>query len=162
VEDLQVPTQTVEVEVLTDGGERLSGSLFVPQSRFATGKPEEVIEILNDERRFLPFRPDARARKTASDAAPRATPEIVLNKDHIVSVRVGRAARRRRKAAPPAAGAVTLWLTDGSRVSGEVAVETPWASSRLVDKVNQEQRFVPVISDEGLLFVQRTHVLRLG
>lgn len=155
MEDLQVPTRAVEVEVLTDSGERLSGSLFVPESRYGTGQPDEVIEVLNDSRLFLPFRP----------AASRGKPvrEIVVNKDHILTVRVGgsRKGRRQPGRAREAEGGVTLWLSDGSRITGQVAVEMPRASSRPIDKLNQDLRFMPLLCEGCTVFVRRTQVVRL-
>jgi len=46
-------------------------------------------------------------------------------------------------------------------VAGRVAVDTPMAASRLVDKLNVGQRFIPVVRDDGVDLVQRTHVLTL-
>jgi len=55
----------------------------------------------------------------------------------------------------------TLVLSDGTRVAGRVAVETPPSQSRLVDKLNHAERFIPIVSDEAVDFVQRSHVVRL-
>ena len=58
-------------------------------------------------------------------------------------------------------GENTVVLTDGTCLVGRVAVETPRSQSRLVDKLNHAERFIPIISDESVDFVQRDHVLRL-
>ena len=55
-----------------------------------------------------------------------------------------------------------LHLSDGSRVAGHVAVDTPRAASRLLDKLNREHRFIPLIRDDGgTEFIHRAHVVRL-
>ena len=75
MEQLQVPTRQITVDVYTTDRERLSGYLFVADTPFQTGGPEDVVDVLNDERRFLPF--------VASDPT-RGQP--LLNKDHVVRV----------------------------------------------------------------------------
>jgi len=56
MDELQIPTRSVAVEIVTDSGQTLAGSLFMAETRYTTGSPEEVVEVLNDERGFIPFR----------------------------------------------------------------------------------------------------------
>ncbi len=160
MEELQVPTHTVNVDVHTDDGEWLTGALFLTESRFDGDRTGEVLNVLNDERAFLPF--EARTREG------RVHRSLVLNKDHIIRVHLSEAGGWMSPApTDPADEGVTpdappvVILSDGTRISGRVAVETPWSSSRLVDKLNHAQRFIPVITDGGVEFVQRSHVMRV-
>jgi hypothetical protein len=158
MEELQIPTHAIAVEIHTADGKQFAGTLYAAEVRFVSGQPAEVIHLLNDERAFLPFQTTTRKGRRRE--------QVILNKDHIVRVRLAR---------PPASpgeeetsvndeeapGPCTLVLSDGTRVAGRVAVETPRFQSRLVDKLNHAERFIPVISDKAVDFVQRSHVVRL-
>lgn len=160
MEELQIPTHMVAVELHTDDGERLSGRLYLLESRYGGDRLLEVLAVLNDERAFLPF--EAHTREGHVHRA------LVYNKDHIVRVRMTDTAGPQAGAAP-APGEDSprdepipvVVLADGTRICGRVAVETPWSSSRLVDKLNHAQRFIPLITDGGVDFVQKAHVLRV-
>jgi len=158
MEELQIPTHSIAVEIHTADGKQIAGMLYSPQVRFVSGPPAEVIHVLNDERAFLPFQ--AITRKG------RKREQVILNKDHIVRVRLIRAPGSSAEDAinvndDEAPGPCTLVLSDGTRVAGRVAVQTPCFQSRLVDKLNQAERFIPIVSDEAVDFVQRSHVVRL-
>ena len=154
MDELQIPTRPVAVEVVTDSGQTLDGTLFMAETRYTTGSPQEVVEILNDERGFIPFR---------LGSGPNRGRDVVLNKDHILRVRLQAASEPAVAPSPvPGSEPTVMHLTDGTRLEGRIAVETPWASSRLLDKLNQEYRFIPLIRDDGgYEFVHRAHVVRL-
>jgi hypothetical protein len=153
MDELQIPTRSVAVEIVTDSGQTLTGSLFMAETRYTTGSPEEVVEVLNDERGFIPFR---------LEKGPSRGRDVVLNKDHILRVRLRVAKPAAPTPATPGATPTVLHLSDGTRLEGCIAVDTPWASSRLLDKLNQEFRFIPLIRDDGgYEFVHRAHVVRL-
>jgi hypothetical protein len=154
--EFQVPTHGIPVQIFLDGSECLRGRLFAAPDRYHEGDREEVAMLLNDDRGFLPFLVEEAAAETRS---------VVLNKAHILRVRLSQedTASPHGAAEPPGAAEelTVLHLTDGTRVQGRVLVETPPAASRLVDKVNMAPRFIPVMRDGGVDFVQRTHVRRL-
>ncbi len=158
MQELQIPTHSIAVEIHTADGKQIAGALYAAEVRFVSGRPAEVIHLLNDERAFLPFQ--AITRKG------RKREQVILNKDHIVRVRLARALGAAAAAEidvndDDAPGPCTLVLSDGTRVAGRVAVETPRSQSRLVDKLNHAERFIPIISDEAVDFVQCSHVVRL-
>ena len=166
MEELQIPTRTVAVDIVTDAGQTIDGILFLAETRHTTGRPEDVVDVLNDERGFIPFR---------LGSGPKRGRDVVLNKDHIVRVRLRDQTGSRPSAArgspagpspgaPPAAATepTVIHLSDGSRVAGRILVDTPRAASRLLDKLNLEHRFIPLIRDDGgTEFVHRAHVVRL-
>jgi len=160
--EFQVPTRPVAVQVFLADGEHLSGRMFLAEDPRVSGSTALLVSALNDARDFLPF-------EVCDDRSARS---LVLNKDHIVRVRVvgdGHDARKAEGELPgnepeaiPAAGeAAILHLSDGSRISGRVAVETPASLSRTVDKLNCAPRFLPVVVDDGVDVVQRCHVTAL-
>lgn len=139
-------------------GVHIKGRIFLAQDPRHPGKTDQLIGALNDAREFLPF-------EVGDDRGARS---LVLNKEHIVRVRVLQPdAEAMAEPFPGAAesqetnGETILHLSDGTQVAGRVAVDTPQAASRLVDKLNSGQRFIPVVRDDGIDLVQRIHVLTL-
>lgn len=158
----QVPTRPVTVEVFLVDGRHLSGRIFLVEDARVTGDTELLMGALNDGREFIPF--DTGHRRDAHT--------LVLNKDHIVRVRLtkdtadGRVVRALSDAEDPVAQVpagdrAVLQLSDGSEITGRVAVETPESLSRNVDKLNLALRFLPVVRDDGVDLVQRCHVTTL-
>ncbi len=160
----QVPTRPVSVEVFLADGRHLSGRIFLAEDLRLDGKINLLMSALNDAREFIPF-------EVGDDRGARS---LVLNKDHIVRVHMADDEEGAVKspdapdadAAPDMADSqavetAILYLSDGSRITGEVAVDTPTSLSRPVDKLNLALRFLPVISDGGVDVVQRSHVTTL-
>lgn len=159
----QVPTRPVSVEVFLADGRQLSGRMFLAENPRVDGNTGLLMGSLNDPREFIPF-------EVGDERGARS---LVLNKDHIVRVRLAadtQAAREtpavsEAEVPPVAAGAAgetaVLHLSDGSRITGQVAVQTPESLSRAVDKLNCAPRFLPVVRDDGVDVVQRCHVTTL-
>lgn len=154
MEELQVPVRRIAVEVVVTTGARVHGSLFVHGSPYQSGDPEEVLELLNDERRFLPL---------AVDDGPGM---FVVNKEHVVRVHLRLSSpglvERWPDAVPIDAAECRLFLADGSRVSGRVLLQTPSSSSRTVDKLNRCGPFILLAGAEGLDFIRTSHVVHVA
>lgn len=153
LEELQVPTHRIPVEVYTDRGEVFAGGLFVAESPYHSSHVEHLVQALNDERSFLPF-----------DAADADTDCAILNKDHMVRVKM--------KTAPVMlleglGGSLCdskpcrVLMSDGARLEGHLTVDTPWSLSRLLDKLNRAERFVRLVDDEHIEFLQTSHIVRV-
>jgi len=152
--ELKVPTCRITVEVHWDSGTPLRGSMYHADSTHETGKAEQLAATLNDERDFMPFSPEG---GTAADE--------LLNKQHVVRVRVDEteplALRPDETAELARTPFCTLMLTDGARVDGQLVVASRDAASRVLDKLNQPLRFLPLLTDAGLEFVNRSHVVNV-
>ena len=154
MEQLQIPTRQIEVDLLLADGDRLVGYLFLTETPFQSGRPEDVIQILNDERRFLPFIADG----------PTTSP-LALNKDHVVCVHVE--SRPAATLATPlghvdAEGSDrTLLLSDGTRIAGDLCIDTPPHASRLLDKLNLAERFLALRTTGGYAFVNCRHIVHV-
>lgn len=156
MEELQVPTHRITVEMFTERGEVLSGALFAAESPFRLGAIDDLMRVLNDERTFLPFHTEQSGC-------------TLVNKDHITRFRLidppdewsdennGVASGE----GLPRPESCRLTLSDGTEIDGEISITTPRSLSRLVDKVNQAERFMCVQTGSGVLFVQTRHVLRI-
>jgi hypothetical protein len=152
MEQLQVPTRRIEVDILLTSGGRLVGHLFLSEAPFQSGRPEDVIRVLNDERAFLPFAGDH----------PAGLP-MALNKEHIVLVQVE---SRPSASLDSPVGHVdaegrdrTMLLTGGHQVTGDVCIDTPPSASRLVDKLNLCGPFLALRTVGGYAFVHRRHIV---
>lgn len=150
MQELQVPTQRLVVEVFTSGGERFRGGLYITESPFHRGLVEQMLHTLNDERGFLPFRTE--------DPQPVLA---VLNKSHIMRVRFEGDHGEDPLLPATELTPCNLLLADGTRLAGELTVETPRTLSRLVDKLNRAERFVRIATDQAVEFVQTAHVVRV-
>ncbi len=155
MQELQIPTRPILVEILVTTGALISGSLYVPESPQQTHDADEVIQLLNDERSFVPL------AVTVQKGGP-----FVLSKAHIVRVRLplleGEALDRTSESAPSDSSMSTLLLVDGSVLEGTLAVVTPPHLSRLLDKLNAADLFLSVISTEAIDFVQRSLVVHVS
>ena len=158
MEELQVPTRSVPVEVFDVDGRRLPGFFYLVESEYNTDQRGGILKLLNDERMFLPFQSGA-----ADGEGPRAI--MLLNKEHISRVRMGEICAGVEDAVEEASletgPRAILSFADGSRVAGEVMVDTPWSSSRLVDKMNHLQRFIQVRCDHGHYAIQRSQIVQV-
>ncbi|MFQ5719733.1 MAG: hypothetical protein ACE5IK_09290 [Acidobacteriota bacterium] len=154
VEELRVPIQQIDVVVHTDRGQTLTGRLYLSEGRDIGATPFRVLELLDDDREFLPFR--------TNDAHPR---DIAINKDHIVRVRVATDGPMSVDDAMVdghgSEECFSVVLSDGSSLRGRLAVTTPRAASRLVDKLNNAGRFIPLVRDDSVELVHRRHVLSM-
>ncbi len=151
MEELQVPTRRIPVQVYVTTGAPISGALFVYESPYHTGDLADVIRLLNDGRDFLPFAPEGETSRGA-----------VLNKAQIVRVHLPHSVEarfERARGSAAAGGDCELHLADGSCVKGMLSIDTPITLSRLLDKLNLAATFVPVVTDDGIDFVRRSHVV---
>ena len=160
MEELQVPTRRITVKVFVDTGESYSGSLFVAGSHFPTSRPEEVLGVLNDERVFLPFQADLPSTEFS-----------LLNKTHVLRVRVewDPLAEGQPDGMPYEEPGLLedttprrVFLKDGTRLVGDIYVDTPARMSRLVDKLNHAEQFLQVVTEDSIEFVQTRHVVYVG
>ena len=155
MQELQIPTRPILVDILVTTGPLISGSLYVPESPQRTHDADEVINLLNDERSFVPLAVTGKRRGP-----------FVLSKGHIVRVRLplleGEALDRTSESAPSDSPTSTLLLVDGSVLEGTLLVVTPPNLSRLLDKLNAADLFLSVVSTEAIDFVQRSHVVHVS
>lgn len=155
MQELQIPTRPIQVDVLVTTGEHIGGSVYVPQSVHQPNDADDVMQLLNDERRFVPL------TMKGKESGP-----FVLSKAHIVRVRIQlpeeEAVGRVSGSAPNDSWTSTLLLVDGSVLEGTLAVVTPSNLARLVDKLNFADSFLSVISIGAIDFVQKSHVVHVS
>lgn len=151
MEELRVPTRRVAVELFMADGVHTRGVMYLTPTRHVAGSPEEVAELLNDDRVFVPFRAD----DPAIDV-------WIVNKNHLTRVHLEEC----DTLGPDPAFAepeplCTIVLRDRSRLTGQLLFDAPVSMSRLVDKFNGAPPFMTFVTDDGVDFVHRSHVTQV-
>ena len=155
MQELQIPMRPILVDVHVTTGAHINGSIFIPQSKHQTNDAQEVMQVLNDERGFIPLAVAGKKRGP-----------FVVSKTQIVRVRLPLSESdvldRISESAPSDSPTSSLLLVDGSVLEGILTVVTPPSQSRLVDKLNSADLFVSVVSTAAIDFVQRSHVVHVS
>ncbi len=146
MEELRVPMQRVTVELFMADGVHTRGVMYLTPSGRQAGLPQEIAELLNDDRIFIPFRGD--------------DPSIdvwIVNKHHLVRVHL----EDQDTPQPEPSPICTIVLFDRSRLTGQILFDSPLSKSRLVDKFNAAPSFMTFVTDDGIDFVHQSHVTQV-
>ena len=155
MKELQVPTRKIHAELYTLAGEHFHGRLFLAESPFLSGGPEDVIESLNDERDFVPFsldKPDEGRTIVGKDQILRIRLDEVDSLLPVLTTETDAEPER----------TCSFVLADGSRLTGQIYLETPTESSRVLDKLNLAARFMVVLTEHGVELIQKRHIARVS
>lgn len=140
--DYRVEKDRVHVVLVTVGGERIAGEVFVQPFTMNHRGPEEVVDLLNGPDAFFPLRCD--------DGAIR-----FFLKDRVLQAELaedapdsdGRRAYAREAQVEVAVG-------PGLSYRGTITYEVPSARPRLLDYLNRlDRRFLQVHTDDGCRLV---------
>lgn len=151
-DDYRIEKSRLSVVVVTAGGERMAGELFVqPFSRYRAG-PEEAPDIMNAAEPFFPF-------ATADGDT------VLIAKDQVREVEIA-CADGGENDFESASGArralIELTLADGSAVTGAVYLQAPTDRPRLLDFLNRfHSRFVTLYAPGGARLVNRNLIERV-
>ena len=151
--DYRIEKDRLPVVLVTTGGERLAGELFVQtHARYRDG-PEEAPDLMNDDEPFFPF-------------AVAGGETLLIAKDHVREVEVAQA-----QALPPddtdgvsgvRRALIELTLSDGTIAAGAVYLEVPFNRPRLLDFLNRyERRFVTLHVNGAARLVNRRLIERV-
>lgn len=152
MDELRVPTRRVEVEIIFANGATDRGSFYLTDSLYPRTVSDELSELLNDERAFVPF-----------SSVNTHVGQSLICKRHLLRVRAREnesATDLQSQSAERAPRCVVLF-DDESRLAGRPMQEVPLACSRLVDKVNQAPPFLAFLTADGLEFLQMAHIVRI-
>ena len=155
MKELQVPTREIHAELYTVAGEHFRGRLYLAESPFLSGGPDDVIESLNDDRAFVPFSVDE------PDEG-----RVIVGKEHILRIRLDEVdsllpvLTTEIDAEPERTH--TFLLADGSCLAGQIYLDTPTESSRALDKLNLAARFMVVLTEHGVELIQKRRIARVS
>lgn len=153
-EQFRVPKTPVDVELTSEGGERIQGQVFV----LPTGNPHEgrerVIELLEEPQTFMPVQTPVESR--------------LVQKRRIVTIRVegqyDAGLEDSFLAAFPTAP-VEIHLVglppDMAVVRGTVRLNMPPGQMRVLDFINHADHFFPVETETGVVLVAKRYIREL-
>jgi hypothetical protein len=136
------------VSVTLSGGTMLHGEIFLqPTARYRAG-PQEPAELFNETEAFLPL-------------ATGTEESVLLAKRHVSRVQYdAEAADTDGRGGVDAA--VEVVFTDGTRLSGQLRLETRTDRSRLLDYLNGDnQRFLTLRSSNRIWLVNREQIAQV-
>jgi hypothetical protein len=142
----RVPKQRTPVEVLlADGTARRCAVFLGTQSEHHDG-PERVLDLLEEGGEFFPLHDDSLAGVT------------LLARDAIAAVRVAPWAEA---AELPIEHPVAVYLTCGRAIEGVVSFAAAPNRARVVDHLNEAQRFFVLQEPLTVSLVNKRHVVRV-
>ena len=142
---LKVPKKKVPLTVSFVGEKSIRGNIFLSsQSPFRVGE-ELVIDLLNEEEPFFPF------------AIKKPSSIRIISKKNIISAHTSQgsepdeAVGRKEK--------ITVILSDGQELTGELIIEQPEYKSRVLDFFNaKEKGFFKLSNEAEIHYVNIEHV----
>lgn len=152
--DLRVPTATFVAVVQLAGGQEIRGRFFVPSHTSLHPGPMRPDERLNDDSDFFPFLP--------ADAAE----PVILNKRQVAWVSFD------FRSFPTPSGdespevhsrpeqRVSVWCRD-RLLEGVLLIDLPEDKSRVLDLLNQPERFLRIRDGDLLHYVSRDHISKV-
>jgi hypothetical protein len=141
---LKLKTQKRQAEIMFSDGHSIGGHFFISPSPKGPAGSENVIEILNDDRSYIPFEI--------------AEGEIsLLQKGSIIMVRM--AISEMPKDLPYLSRTSTkIFLLSGDILEGNVFIDLPKTRTRLSDFLNFSKRFFFIEVDEQDILVNTKFV----
>lgn len=151
-DDYRIEKDRLPVVLVTAGGERIAGELFVQlHARYRSG-PEEAPDLMNDAEPFFPF-------------AVAGGETLLIAKDHVREVEVAHghgAALEDDEVTGIRRALIELTMTDGTIAAGAVYLEVPFNRPRLLDFLNRfDRRFVTLHSNGAARLVNRRLIERV-
>ncbi len=152
VSDLSIPKRLVRVSV-TSAMETVEGFLFLADQSEHSAGAERVGHILNQPERFLPIR-EARDERV-----------FLYNKNAIQSLTVLEPGSREWEVEElefSPAEKVEITLVSGAVLRGITYLDPRPEKSRVSDLVNRPEKFIPLVREEGVTYVAKKFILRVG
>lgn len=150
VSEFRVEKYRAEAILALSNGRTVAGCFFVASGSARHAGRERVGDLLNSEAAFFPF----------EIGAGDEVETVLFHRAHIVMVVLSENEARRDPGysiAPPRA--VSLLLSSGERVIGDVRVYRPEGRDRLSDWACHGERFRYVETSEATIIVNFDHVL---
>jgi hypothetical protein len=151
--DLRVPTATFVAEVVLAGGEALRGRFFVPSHTSLHPGPMRPDERLNDDADFFPFLP------------AEGTDPVILNKRQVAWVtfdtRTFPSSDEDESLEELSPGHRVSVDCHGKKLEGTLVIDLPGYKSRVLDRLNQPERFIRIKDGSFLHYVSRDHISKV-
>ncbi|HEX6464191.1 MAG TPA: hypothetical protein VFZ98_07060 [Vicinamibacterales bacterium] len=136
--------------VTVAGAEPVRGCFFTAAGTTRHSGGERIGDLLNAETGFFPF-------ETQTESKPRT---MLFNRAHVITVEVfDDEARRDPGYAVAVRRDVSILLSNGQRLTGEVRVYRPDGHNRLSDWTHQPERFRYLETRESTLLINAAHIV---
>lgn len=144
MQELAIERKTVEVAIRFLGQEVVGGHLFLALMAKNHAGPETVLDLMNEPDPFFVLKVEGQP------------PVRMVNKERIVEVEVS--GQPVEEPSVSKEEEMTLMFQDGFSLSGTARVELPPAKSRLIDFLNNSDRFFELRDGGALHIVNRKHI----
>jgi hypothetical protein len=150
--EYRVEKERAEATLTLSNGSKVHGYLFVGAA-VNYAEQERVKDLLNGETGFLPFERTENGRSRT----------VLYHRDHVMAVRLPDVREPRQDPGYENATkrSVSLLLTDGTRLSGDVRVYFPRGRDRLSDYVRTPETFRYLEVANATYVVNTRHILEL-
>lgn len=148
MDELRVPTVATVARVTCLDGRVFSGHVYIPAAAFRHTGPMRPEEWINAPAAFFPFLPDGEGEP------------VLLNKDEVVAIGIADPGEEEGAVAQSEVRSVTIEC-EGLQLEGEIHIDMPEGHRRVLDALNQPDRFMTLYSGERHYLVNKRHVTRV-
>ena len=148
-DDLKVPKQRAQVEVLLPGGAARQMVVFLSEFAPNHSGPERLSDLLNGGADFVP------ALDLASDNM------TFVGRQSIAAARVAAEWEPGDDAEMATEHDVEIALVDGTALRGRLSFLLPPERSRLLDHLNDEAPFLRLVESERVALINKRHIARV-
>jgi hypothetical protein len=149
-EDLKVPKQRAQVEVLLAGGGARQVVVFLAEFASMHSGRERLSDLLNGGEDFVP-------------ALDGATGEVTfLGRQSIAAARVAPEWEPLDEATQAAEHELEVTLADGTKLRGRVSFVMPPGRSRLLDYLNDAPPFLRLAERGSVALINKRHIARVA
>ena len=150
-DELRVPTNTLEAEVLCEDGRVFRGRVFVPAASSTHSGPMRPLEWMNEATPFFPFLPSEGGGSFILNRSEVLVVSVAAEADGEADDPIAAAALRRR---------VIVECRD-HRFEGEILIDMPAHLSRVADYLNRADTFVIVRDAERHHLIRKARITRV-
>lgn len=149
--DLKLPKLRASIQVALHDGNTRQMAVFIAEHRAHDWRPQQVLDLFEDDAAFLP----------AFDESDQAW--MLVNKDLIlwIALPTSRAASEEDEPLFEHRHEVTIELTGGHRLQGQLLYSAPTGNTRVVDYLNSRGVFLRLWSPEQTYLVRKKFVIRV-
>jgi hypothetical protein len=154
ISEFRIEKTKAEAVITLTGGTSVRGRFFVVASSANDWGPERIKDLLNAERGFFPFE--------VGDGGHART--VLFNRAHVVMVTLSGHEEPQRDPgyASASARAVSVLLSNGTRVNGTLKVYLPHGRDRLSDYARGSESFRYVEAPGKTFIINVAHIVELS
>jgi hypothetical protein len=152
----RVPKHKLPVELVSAGGLEERGFLFRSEHAEVHSGPERAIDLLNGESEFIVFEDE---RSQVNFLSRNSVALVTLVSDASGSDPITEL--EPLEADLDIQATVRILLEDGISLEGVTRYQLPAEHSRVLDFLNTDSRFLPLVHDGRVSFVNKTRIVRV-